>query len=124
MGGWEIAEVAIVAGLREVWSVLGGACEPPIWERMEGYGACLAKMAGLAPTLAVENDGKIAGDLSFCDNDAEARRAVITQVMTALELRGRGVGVKLLAECVRQGMEALSLEVCRSKAGSRRLYER
>ena len=71
--------------------------------------------------MAVKNDGKIAGDISFYDNDAEERRAVITQAMTALEFQGRGVGARLLAECVRQGTEALSLEVCRGNAGLRRL---
>lgn len=128
MGGWEISKVATEAGLREAWAVLGRAYEPPIWERMESYDAYLAKVAGLATTLAVEIDGEIAGGISFYDNDDDAKRGFITQVMTAPEFQGLGVGTRLLAECeaecVRKSMETLGLEVRRDNDGARRLYER
>lgn len=128
MGGWEISRVATEAGLREAWAVLGRAYEPPIWERMEAYDDYLAKVASFATTLIFKIDGEIAGGISFYDNDAEARRGFITQVMTAPEFQGRGVGTKLLArcedECAGQGMETLGLEVRCDNDGARRLYER
>ena len=128
MGDREVFRVSTEAGLREAWAVLGHAYELPIWERMSDYEAYLAKVAGLATTLVVKIDGEVAGAISYYDNDAEGKRAFITQVMTAPGFQGRGVGTRLLAECefecMRQGMETLGLEVRRDNDGAKRLYER
>lgn len=128
MGGWEIFRVAGEAELREAWSVLGYAYDPPIWEVMAGYDAYLAKVARLATTLVVAIDGQVAGGISFYDNDKGGKRAFITQVLTAPEFQGRGVGTRLLAvceaECLGRGMRTLGLEVRRDNHGARRLYER
>ena len=70
-GGWEVSRVADEAGLREAWAVLGLAYEPPIWERMEDYDGYLAKVASLATTLLLKIDGRVAGGISFYNNDTE-----------------------------------------------------
>lgn len=127
MGGWEIFRVVSESELRDAWSILGRAYKPPIWERMAGYDAYVAKVAGFATTLLVKIDGQIAGGISFYDNDIVTKRGFITQVMTAPEFQGRGVGTRLLAECqsecLKQGMTTLGLEVRRDNHGARRLYE-
>lgn len=128
MGGWNISRVASETELRAAWLVLGRAYEPPIWEGMADYDGYVAKVSALATTLLLTIDGQMAGGVSFYDNDAEARRGFVTQVMVAPEFQGRGVGTRLLAECeaecLGQGMETLGLEVHRDNHGARRLYER
>ncbi len=111
MSGWEIFRVAGEAELREAWSVLGYAYDPPIWEVMADYDAYLAKVARHATTLVIAIDGQVAGGISFYDNDEGVKRAFITQVLTAPEFQGRG-------------MRTLGLEVRRDNHGARRLYER
>ena len=49
MDGWQISKIATEAGPCEAWTVLGRACEPFIWESMDGYGACVAKATGSRP---------------------------------------------------------------------------
>ena len=124
----EIVRVAAEDDLREAWAILGRAYEPPIWVRMEDYDGYLAKVASHATTLLLKIDGLVAGGISFYDNDDDTGRGFITQVMTAPEFQGRGVGTRLIAECeaecLANGMVTIGLEVRRDNDGAKRLYER
>lgn len=127
-GGWEVSRVADEVGLREAWAVLGLAYEPPIWERMEDYYGYLAKVASLATTLLLKIDGRVAGGISFYNNDTASGRAFITQLMVSPAFQGRGIGARLIAECEAEcaasGMRMVGLEVRCDNHGAKRLYER
>ena len=113
--------------LREAWSTLGHAYEPPIWDRMPDYDAYLNKVATNAINLALrEPRGRIVANISFYANDLVSRAAFITQVIVDPSWQGHGLGTRLLAmceaRCVSLGMRSLRLEVRRDNEGAYRLY--
>lgn len=71
---------------------------------------------------------QIAGAISFYANDERSHRAYITQLMVAPAFQRKGIGTELLRECERYlgstDMEYVALEVLKTNAGARRLYER
>lgn len=114
--------------LREAWTVLGRAYEPPLWERMGDYDGYVAKVAANAVTLVAESGGGVLGGVSFYANDAEGGEGFITQLMVAPGAQGMGLGTRLVAECEvfcrEAGMRTLALEVRADNDGARHLYER
>lgn len=117
-----------VDGLRAAWEVLGPAFEPPLWERVPDYDGYVRKVAERGITLLAMDGDEVVGGISFYANDAEGRRAFITEVMAAPGHQGEGIGSTLLAACdersAAEGMESIGLEVRKDNPGARRLYER
>lgn len=127
-GGLRTDRVYGEKALREAWSVLGWAYDPPLWERIGDYDSYVSKVALHAITLLARDGARLLGGISFYANDTAAGEAFITQVMVAPEAQGMGVGTHLLAECERfargVGMSSIVLEVRTDNAGARHLYER
>ena len=122
-----IDEVSDKQALREAWSVLGWAFDPPLWEQMEDYDSYLTKVAERAVTLLIRVNGQLSGGVSFYANDVSNHRSYITQLMVVPSHQGQGIGSRLLKACeqysLASSMTSIRLEVWKENNGAKRLYE-
>ena len=116
------------ASLEAVWGRLGGAYDPPLWQRIDNYPAYLEKVSKFGVTLVCRKEDGIVGSISFYANDPARAFTFVTQLMVADEHQGRGVGYALLKAYEdysrAQHYSALRLQVKSGNLNARRLYKR
>lgn len=129
-GDSDIASVARLA--REIWNdhfvpIIGQAQVDYMLERFQSAPAIRCQMAGgYEYYLAIDGE-RPAGYFAVIPRPGE-RTAQLSKVYLLRELRGRGIGRRLLefveSYCAERGIEKLWLTVNRHNAGSIAFYER
>jgi ribosomal protein S18 acetylase RimI-like enzyme len=100
---------------------------PPLSARVD-LGAYAEKIANHAERFEAWSTGALAGLVAAYANDPGRSGVFVTSVSVVPELRGGGVGRRLMENCIhharRTGFERLSLRVDREQAAAIALYER
>ncbi|TAN49289.1 MAG: GNAT family N-acetyltransferase, partial [Rhodospirillales bacterium] len=100
---------------------------PPLSHRVEIHGYA-QKIVSKATRLEAWSGGRLVGLVAVYCNDQEGRVAYITSVSMLKEWTGKGIGARLMKQCVEHakalGMRQISLEVAEANTSAIKLYEK
>lgn len=100
---------------------------PPLNRRVEIHGYA-QKLASKATRFEAWSGGVLVGLVAMYCNDQEKRVAYITSVSILKSWTGKGIGARLMNQCIEHakasGMRQISLEVAEANASAIKLYEK